>query len=65
MDGRRVGAGLIYHVIGESIPPRGLEIIFRYLIDLLNGKPEEPTKSMENELPFLFESKPARAYQNS
>ena len=62
-DGKGVGAGLIYHIIGESIPPRGLEIIFRHLIDLLNGKAGGPTENMEEELPLLFRSKLERAYQ--
>ena len=62
-DGKPVGAGLIYHIIGESIPPRGLEIIFRHLIDLLNGKADEPTENMEEELPLLFKPKLERAYQ--
>jgi DNA (cytosine-5)-methyltransferase 1 len=56
-DGKGVGAGLIYHVIGESIPPRGLEIIFRHLIELLDGRAGEPTKNLEEELPLFFRSK--------
>jgi DNA (cytosine-5)-methyltransferase 1 len=61
-DKKRVGAGLIYHVIGESIPPRGLETIFRHLIDILDGKILESYESSEDELP-LFKSKPESAYQ--
>ena len=64
-DAKGVGAGLIYHIIGESIPPRGLEIIFRHLIDLLNGKAGGPTENMEEELPLLFRSKLERAYQTA
>jgi DNA (cytosine-5)-methyltransferase 1 len=64
-DGKPVGAGLIYHIIGESIPPRGLEIIFRHLIDLLNGKADEPTENMEEELPLLFRPKLESAYQTA
>jgi DNA (cytosine-5)-methyltransferase 1 len=64
-DGKPVGAGLIYHIIGESIPPRGLEIIFRHLIDLMNIKAEEPTENMEEELPLLFRSKRESAYQTA
>jgi DNA (cytosine-5)-methyltransferase 1 len=64
-DGKPVGAGLIYHIIGESIPPRGLEIIFLHLIDLLNGKADEPTENMEEELPLLFRSKLESAYQTA
>ena len=64
-DGKPVGAGLIYHIIGESIPPRGLEIIFRHLIDLLNGKADEPSEDMEEELPLLFRPKLKSAYQTA
>ena len=64
-DGKPVGAGLIYHIIGESIPPRGLEIIFRHLIDLLNGNPDETNKSMEEELPLYSGSRLKRVYQNA
>jgi DNA (cytosine-5)-methyltransferase 1 len=39
-DGRKVTTGLIYEIIGESIPPRGLEIFFRQWVDVLNGKPD-------------------------
>lgn len=55
LDGKRVGAGLIYHIIGESIPPKGLEIIFRHLINLLE---ESGNVAMENaeELPGFFRS---------
>lgn len=45
-DGKKVGSGLIYHIIGESIPPRGLEVIFRYLIALLNGDENLVNKRM-------------------
>jgi len=38
-DGRKVNAGLIHEIIGESIPPRGLELIFAHLTQLLLGKP--------------------------
>jgi DNA (cytosine-5)-methyltransferase 1 len=62
-DGKPVGAGLIYHIIGESIPPRGLEIIFRHLIDLLNAKVGKPTEDLEEELPLLFKSKLESAFQ--
>lgn len=64
-DGKPVGAGLIYHIIGESIPPRGLEIIFRHLIDLMNVNADEPTENMEEELPLLFRSKRDSAYQTA
>lgn len=56
-DGKRVGPGLIYHIIGESIPPRGLEIIFLHLIDLLNSKVDEPTENMGDEMPLFFRPK--------
>jgi DNA (cytosine-5)-methyltransferase 1 len=35
-DGKRVSDKTIREIIGESIPPRGLEILFRHLLDLLN-----------------------------
>ena len=46
-DGKKVGMQLIRDIIGESIPPRGLHIIFRHLNRVLQGnivlasKPEE------------------------
>lgn len=64
-DGKQVGAGLIYHIIGESIPPRGLEIIFQHLIDLMNGKADAPNENMEEELPLLFRPKLKSAYQTA
>jgi DNA (cytosine-5)-methyltransferase 1 len=36
-DGAKVPVGVIHEVIGESIPPRGLEVIFQHLVDLLRG----------------------------
>ena len=62
-DGKPVGAGLIYHIIGESIPPRGLEIIFRHLISLLNCEVVESTEIQKDNLPLLFRPKRERAYQ--
>ena len=52
-DKKRVGSGLIYHIIGESIPPRGLEFIFRHLIDTLNGKPGNSHQCSDRELPLF------------
>jgi DNA (cytosine-5)-methyltransferase 1 len=61
-DGKPVGAGLIYHVIGESIPPRGLEIIFRHLLGLLNG---DSDGMMEEDLPLFFKSNLETEYQTA
>ena len=61
-DGKPVGAGLIYHVVGESIPPRGLEIIFRHLLDLLNG---DSDGMMEEDLPLFFKSNLETEYQTA
>ncbi|MBV6499056.1 MAG: hypothetical protein CJBNEKGG_01506 [Prosthecobacter sp.] len=36
-DGKKVTSGLIYEIIGESIPPRGLEVFFREWTDVLRG----------------------------
>jgi DNA (cytosine-5)-methyltransferase 1 len=37
-DGKKVSDKLIRELIGESIPPAGLEKIFSFLSDLLNGR---------------------------
>lgn len=63
IDKKPVGAGLIYHIIGESIPPRGLEIIFRHLIDILEGRADRRNENMEKELPLFFRHKGEHAYQ--
>jgi DNA (cytosine-5)-methyltransferase 1 len=34
-DGKRISDKTIREIIGESIPPKGLEIIFRYILSLL------------------------------
>lgn len=62
-DGKTVGAGLIYHIIGESVPPRGLEIIFRHLIRLLNQNFAIPNEKLEEEMPLFFKSSRAPALQ--
>lgn len=36
-DGRKVNTGLVYDIIGESIPPRGLEVLFKHWAGLLTG----------------------------
>jgi DNA (cytosine-5)-methyltransferase 1 len=53
-DGKPVRAGLIYHIIGESIPPRGLEIVFGHLIGLLQGSFGLPSGEHEDHLPGFF-----------
>ena len=40
-DGRKVNVGLIHEIIGESIPPRGLELIFAHLTQMLLGRSVE------------------------
>lgn len=40
-DGLKVKVGLIHEIIGESIPPRGLELIFAHLTQMLLGRPVE------------------------
>lgn len=37
-DGKKVSDKTIREVIGDSIPPRGLAIIFEYVLDILNQK---------------------------
>jgi len=61
-DGKPVAVGLIYHIIGESIPPRGLEIIFRHLLGILNGEVDE---TLEEDLPLLFKSNLETAFQTA
>jgi DNA (cytosine-5)-methyltransferase 1 len=38
VDGNKVTTGLIYEIIGESIPPRGLEVFFKEWTGVLGGK---------------------------
>ncbi len=61
-NGKPVGAGLIYHIIGESIPPRGLEIIFRHLLGILNG---DADGTLEENLPLFFKSKLETVFQTA
>lgn len=44
-DGRKVNTGLIYEIIGESIPPRGLEVLFSAWVKVLAGKTDDVFKS--------------------
>lgn len=44
-DGRKVTTGLIYEIIGESIPPRGLEVLFSAWVKTLAGKADDVFKS--------------------
>jgi DNA (cytosine-5)-methyltransferase 1 len=37
-DGKKVNTGLIYEIIGESIPPRGLEVFFKEWVEVLCGR---------------------------
>lgn len=55
-DGKSVGAGLIYHIIGESIPPRGLEHVFRHLIAVLQGSSDLNAVANDDQLPGFFRS---------
>ncbi len=42
IEGKEVTRNMICQVIGESVPPRLIENICRYIIDLYKTKPEEP-----------------------
>ena len=64
-DGKPVGAGLIYHIIGESIPPRGLELIFRHLIGLLDDEVEEQSAIMKDVTPSDVRLGLESAYQTA
>lgn len=44
-DGRKVNTGLIYEIIGESIPPRGLEVLFSAWVKVLAGETDDVFKS--------------------
>ncbi len=57
-DGKKVTTGLIYEIIGESIPPRGLEFFFREWIDVLNGKTDTVMKKdwTSADLPLFYNS---------
>jgi DNA (cytosine-5)-methyltransferase 1 len=64
-DGKPVGTGLIYHIIGESIPPRGLEIIFRHLITLLNQEANIANGRLEEDMPLFFKANLETAFQTA
>ena len=42
-DGKKVTTGLIYEIIGESIPPRGLEVFFKEWAEALCGRVDAVT----------------------
>ena len=44
-DGKKITDALVRDIIGESIPPRGLKVIFDYIIGIINGN------IVANELP--------------
>ncbi len=52
-DGKRISDKTIREIIGESIPPKGLEVIFRHLLSLLNAtEDEEPMKAGRTAVDF-------------
>ena len=57
-DGKRLSDKTIREIIGESIPPRGLQIIFEHLVGLLQGRAQEgarpasPPRGHQLALPF-------------
>lgn len=56
-DGKKVSDKLIREIIGESIPPRGLYIIFKHLIDLIQSE------NLSNHKVIEFRQKLTKAYQ--
>jgi DNA (cytosine-5)-methyltransferase 1 len=54
LDGKPVSDKLIRELIGESIPPAGLEVIFSFLACLLEGKhPRQATFGVDRQI-YLF-----------
>lgn len=50
-DGGKVKNKTVREIIGESIPPRGLKVIYSHLVDILTGKIQPPVKARQ---PMLF-----------
>lgn len=57
-DGRKVTAGLIYQIIGESIPPKGLEVLFGHWVSILLHQQNESvhTDWLTEDLPLFHSS---------
>lgn len=56
-DGRRISDKTIREIIGESIPPRGLQMIFEHLLQMLRGAGRDATRrGGQVPLPLVFEA---------
>jgi len=53
-DGKTVSDKLIRELIGESIPPAGLEIIFKFLANIMRGEPQKIETSTATRQEYLF-----------